>query len=219
MASVDVVAQRLPSPHELERRCIALATLDAILSAEWEYRYYSFSRNWDPEAKRRMASMRNGSGDEFFILFFADGAAAIKGFDHESPALGRRPTVEGALDGLPQSLAAFANEPAFSIQNTTFCLWNVGGGWKRSRSLAPRVIEYDGSSQLLRHLVGGAAEYAKHAHDYFEVEVSTSIVDRFLRLEPLTTRLAWELSGDADLDEIASDLEEIGYPRAPSQNE
>ncbi len=31
-----------------------------------------------------MASMRNASGDEYFILFTA-GGAAIKGFAHESP--------------------------------------------------------------------------------------------------------------------------------------
>jgi hypothetical protein len=56
----------------------ALAMLDAILSPEWEYRYYSCNGKWAPG--ETMASMRNGSGDGYFILFNGHGAA-IKGFD------------------------------------------------------------------------------------------------------------------------------------------
>src|SRR5438552_1282799 len=110
MPLADPVAMSLPPPLMLERRCIALATLDAILSPEWQYRYYSFNRNWDLEAGTRMASMRNGSGDDYFILFLPDGTAAIKGFNHESSALDGRTMIQGVLDGLPPSFAAFANE-------------------------------------------------------------------------------------------------------------
>jgi hypothetical protein len=55
--------------------------LDAILEPEWEYRYYSFNSRWSPG--EMMASMRDGSGDGYFILFDKHGAA-IKGFAHES---------------------------------------------------------------------------------------------------------------------------------------
>lgn len=58
----------------------SLATLDAIMSPEWEYRYYSFNSKW---AKgEQMGSMRNGSGDELFVLFNHAGCF-IKGFAHE----------------------------------------------------------------------------------------------------------------------------------------
>jgi hypothetical protein len=32
-----------------------------------------------------LASMQNGSGDEYSIVFLDDGAAYARGFDHESP--------------------------------------------------------------------------------------------------------------------------------------
>jgi hypothetical protein len=212
MTFADAVAARLPMPADLERRCVALATLDAILSPGWQYRYYSFNRRWDPQARTCMGSMRNGPGDDYFILFLPDGSAAIKGFDHESPVLEGRSAVAGVLDSLPLSFAAFANEPAFSMGNVTFCLWNAGDGWRRSASVAPDVIADDGSSEMLRHVVGDAADYVDFARDYFEVEVSTHAVERFLCLEPLTPALAAALREDVDLSKVASDIDEIGYP-------
>src|SRR4051812_19983649 len=182
---MDAVARRLPSPADLERRSMALATLDALLSPDWEYRYYSFNRRWDPERGSRMASMRNGSGDDYFILFFADGSAALKGLDHESSALRGQRSVAGVLDGIPSAFADFVGEPAFSAQSTTFCLWNEGDGWRRSETLSPAVLEEDGSEELLAMLVGSARDYADFARDYFEVDVREEIVARFFALEPL----------------------------------
>ena len=53
----------LPHPEEILKRSRALAALDLILSPEWEDRYYSFNSRWD--SNEMMASMRNGSGDEW----------------------------------------------------------------------------------------------------------------------------------------------------------
>ena len=55
--------------------------LDAILSPEWEYRYYSFNASWGPA--QELASMRNGTGDDYAIVFSPAGAW-IRVFDHES---------------------------------------------------------------------------------------------------------------------------------------
>ena len=68
-----------PAPNELKRRARDFAMLDAILSPEWEYRYYSFNSQWS-EGKE-MASIRNGSGDEVFLLF-TGGGCILKVFDH-----------------------------------------------------------------------------------------------------------------------------------------
>src|SRR5579859_6032415 len=114
----------LPPPEALRRRCRSLAMLDAILSPEWEYRYYSFNSRW---AKgEMMASMRDGSGDTYFILFTAAGVA-LKGYAHESALAGynvenRRP-YPGVLDDVPPEFERFLKEPAFSMDFTTFCLW------------------------------------------------------------------------------------------------
>jgi hypothetical protein len=49
----------------------SIAMLDAILSPTWDYRYYSYNAQWD--MNEEMASMRNNSGDHFFILFQPQG--------------------------------------------------------------------------------------------------------------------------------------------------
>ena len=55
-----------------------------MLCEEWQDRYYSFNQAWDTKSKQRMASMRNGQGDEWFILFDA-GGVFMKAFWHEYP--------------------------------------------------------------------------------------------------------------------------------------
>lgn len=57
----------LPGIDELRRLLQSMAMLDAILSPEWEYRYYSFNANWS--TGEQMGSMRNGCGDHFFAHF------------------------------------------------------------------------------------------------------------------------------------------------------
>jgi hypothetical protein len=72
----------LPDIPSLTRLSQSIAVLDTILCPDWDGRYYSFNSKWgDGE---QTASMRNGSGDEYFIWFSKHGAA-IKGFAHESP--------------------------------------------------------------------------------------------------------------------------------------
>lgn len=202
----------LPPPPELERRWIALATLDALLSPEWEYRHWSYDPAWDRERGTRMGSMRDGSGDEVFALFFPDGTVALKGFAHESPAR-RGPGVPGVLDGLPARFAAFSEEPAFSMAYTTFCAWNEGDGWRRSASVAPADLARDVSAELLAPLVGPPVAYATFAEEVFERSVSLDAIARFFAHEPLSVALATALHPDVDLDAVP-DLADIGYPGA-----
>lgn len=63
------MARTLPPPETLERICRGLATLDAIVCEDWESRFFSFNSKWHVKARERMASMRNGEGDEWFLLF------------------------------------------------------------------------------------------------------------------------------------------------------
>ncbi|WP_164462931.1 hypothetical protein [Burkholderia lata] len=72
----------LPDIAGLMRLTQSLAILDAVLSQEWEYRYYSFNHAWADGEK--MASMRNGSGDQWFAIFSAAGAA-LHGVLREAP--------------------------------------------------------------------------------------------------------------------------------------
>src|SRR5688572_188730 len=79
-AVIDLSA--LPDISSLKRLSQSLAVLDAILSPEWEYRYYSFNAHWNDGES--VASMRNGQGDHYFCLFNAAGVI-LKGYCHEIP--------------------------------------------------------------------------------------------------------------------------------------
>lgn len=211
--------ERLPDVEGLRRLSQSLALLDAILCPEWEDRYYSFNSRWDPAAGEAMASMRNGEGDGYFILFTAAGAIA-KGFAHEAPMAPSQqdpPRVWlDVLDAVPAAFSAFLAEPAFSLEETTFCIWRRRGdpSWQHGEITFPPGEDPDGSAALLRPLDGAPETYRAWAEGYYERPVDPTAVGRIYTHEPLTQELVVALSPDRALDDLAEDLEEIGYPVA-----
>jgi hypothetical protein len=206
---------KLPGVEELRRLLQSLAMLDAILSPEWEYRYYSFNASWN--AGEAMASMRNGQGDGYFAVFTAAGAI-LKGFDHEAPMAPHRkapPRVwPGVLDDVPAAFAGFLGEPAFSLEDTTFCIWRqyADTAWRRGAIAYPPGEDPNGSAALLSVLDGNPATYATWAADYYEWPVSAEAVARIYRHELLTAAIVTALNADLSLADLDEDLEEIDYP-------
>ncbi|MEF9926545.1 MAG: hypothetical protein RR804_01820, partial [Massilia sp.] len=118
----------LPAPNKLKRIMQSLAMLDAILEEDWEYRYFSFDARWSPATQ--MGSMRNGQGDDLFAVFDPAGCF-IRGFDHESPM---SPWTShpakiwpGVLEHVPPQFSSSLMEPAFHMDDTTFCIWFPAG--------------------------------------------------------------------------------------------
>ncbi|PWF54682.1 hypothetical protein C7C56_005370 [Massilia glaciei] len=197
----------------------ALAMLDAILEEEWQYRYYSFNANWGENAQ--MGSMRNGSGDDFFTLF-DDAGCFLKGFDHESTMSPYRETPlrtwPGVLDDVPVQFESALKEPAFSMQNTTFCIWRRAGDFTWSHG----DIDYpegeddpDGSLWMLSALDGGPETYQSFAEDYHELEVEAGAVARVFAHEPLSAELLAAFPTSRSLRDVVLDAREIGYPVGP----
>jgi hypothetical protein len=190
--------------------------LDAILCPEWQYRYHSFNAYWaDGE---EMASMRNGSGDEYFILFTRSGVI-MKGFAHESAAWRwameqRQSPVPGVFDGVPDEFSQFLTEPAFSIDQTTFCLWRrpTDPTWQTGSIGALEGEDPDGSAALLRLLDGNPETYRAWAEDYFETSVARSAVDHIFVHRPLTNEVVKALNPDLSVTDLAEDVSEIAYP-------
>jgi hypothetical protein len=206
----------LPAVPQLIQRTKALAALDLILSPEWDYRYYSFNARWSPD--EQMASMRNGSGDEWWIVFHKAGWAALKGLDHESSAWSKgRGRLSAALNAvIPQELSAFSQEPAFRWSETSFayfCLSDASG-WKRANDLTNIAADDDtGEGALLRHLIGSAEDYSSFAEDYYEKSVPIEIVTAVFALLPITDSVIMALNSEIVLDDISSELfDEIAYP-------
>ncbi|MEO3927853.1 hypothetical protein ABGB07_28880 [Micromonosporaceae bacterium B7E4] len=77
MTAYDIAA-RLPSIDRLRQRCKALAVLERIIDGGAAY--YAYTSTWGTD---EAALMSNGSGDEWAVVFTADGAF-IRVFDHES---------------------------------------------------------------------------------------------------------------------------------------
>jgi hypothetical protein len=208
---------QLPDIPRLKALMQSLAMLDAILMPEWEYRYFSFNSNW--AAGEQMGSLRSGSGDEWFCLFTAAGAI-LKGFDHES---GMSPWTrddqrvwKGVLDEVPEVFASFLTEPAFSMADTTFCLWrtNQDAGWRTGNIAFPADPsgDPDGSEGLLALLDKKPTTYRQWAESYYEKPVNPGAVEAVYAHQPLSARLVKELNSEIDLEAIRADAAQIGYP-------
>lgn len=152
----------LPDVDRLRALLQSIAMLDAILSPEWEYRYYSFNSRWSK--REQMGSMRDGCGDDFFGLFNSSGCF-LKGFAHESAMspYGRKPKAvwPGVLDNVPSAFAAALKEPAFSMEDTTFCIWRryCDESWQVGDIEFPGGTDPDGSQTLLAILDGKPKTY------------------------------------------------------------
>jgi hypothetical protein len=205
----------IPDIDHLKSLSQSLAMLDAILCPEWEYRYYSFNAQWSNG--EMMASMRNGSGDGYVILFTPAGAI-LKGFAHKAPMtpyLSDPPRVwPGILDTIPQVFATFLTEPAFVIEETTFCIWCTYGdtAWRRGTINFPDHADPDGSQELLAILDGDPHTYQAYAETNYERSINLDAVVQVYNHQPLTDALIAALNPDLSFADIAADREEIGYP-------
>ena len=207
----------LPSIERLVKRCRALAALELILSPDWQWRYYSFDSHWSPD--EQMASMRDGCGDEWWMVFHRSGWAALKGLGHESPAWNlHREKLSLALQGsFPGGFEGFSTEPAFRWNVTSFAFFHAAGndGWTRVNDLAGYSDDDAGETQLLAHLVGSPSDYAAFAKDYYETEIHEHIVAEIFALQPITEAVVSGLNPSTSLGEISQELyDQIQYPRA-----
>lgn len=221
--SVHEVTRHLPAIPVVRERSRAMAMLDAIMSPEWESRYYSFDSHWAPGEE--MASMRDGSGNAYSIVFSQVGAYA-RGFDHESPMSPYRVTPPtpwpGLFDGLPEVFRPHAAEPAFSAPDgtpfVTVCFWRerTDTEWRSGNAgPLPPGVKDDGSAEwLFDVLLDGRPEaYQEFAEEYYEADVDIEAVRHVYALRPLTPDVVASLNPEVELSELEEDLAQIGYPR------
>lgn len=207
----------LPTIETLRKLAQSLAMLDAILMREWDSRYYSFNSKW--AENEQMASMRNGQGDGWYFGFGLPGAF-LKGFDHESemsPWNMEIPKVwPGVLDAVPEVFKSFATEPAFSMEDTTFCIWRgiQDPQWHTGKISFPASDDPDGSEWMLSILDRNPSSYKAWAEDYYEFPVGLSAVQHIYEHAPLTPELVHELNATVEFESLRGDAAEIDYPVA-----
>ncbi|MFD7448667.1 hypothetical protein [Kitasatospora sp. NPDC059827] len=220
--SVYEVTRQLPEISTVRDRSRAMAVLDAILSPDWGSRFYSFDSRWSPTEE--MASMRDGCGNDYSIVFSPAGAYA-RGFDHESPMSPYRVTPPvpwpGLFDGVPAAFLHHVAEPAFSEEDgtprATVCFWReqAGSAWRAGAIEAlPAGVEDGGSAEWLFDVLtdGRPEAYQQFAEEYYEVAVDIEAVRHVYALQPLTQSVVSALNPDVDLADLDDDLTQIGYP-------
>ncbi|MEW1860557.1 hypothetical protein AB0399_09265 [Streptomyces sp. NPDC088194] len=214
------LARRLPGIAELREHCRALATLEAVISPGWESRYYSFNSTW--ARGQQMASMRDGSGNEWSIVFSAAGAY-VRGFDHKSPmsphGSGNDEPWPGVLDSVHEAFREFVEEPAFCDEDkmpvVTACLWRGGDDscWQTGEIEFPEEgTDPDGADALFELLADRSPDaYIRFVEDHYETSPDPAAVTAVLGLQPLTATLVASLNPDVTVESLATDLAEIGY--------
>lgn len=197
-----------------------MAILEAVLSPEWESRYHSFNEHWSE--KESMASMRNGSGDEYSIVFSPVGAY-VRGYAHESPMA---PCAEdgpwpGVLDGVPEVFRSCVEEPAFADKDgtpvVTACIWRQmdDDDWAAGTVEFPNETpeDPDGAEYLFGLLVDRSPEaFQQWAEDYYEIAVDLKAVRHVFSSLPLTDAVVHALNSEVALADLSEDVAEIGYP-------
>ncbi|MFD5814603.1 hypothetical protein [Streptomyces sp. NPDC127038] len=217
------IAGALPDIDTLKNLCRSMAMAEVILNPDGEC-VHSYSARWSET--EQAASMRNGSGDEYDIVFAPEGAY-IRGFDHESPLSPYRhedvpQPWPGVLDSVPEVFRRHVAEPAFMDENgcpvVTVCLWRETNApsWQAGRITFPAPHEDpDGSSWLFELLLDPTPEaFRSFAEDYYEVPVDIEALRQVYELRPLERTLVAALNPEASVPEVVAAARTMGYPLA-----
>jgi hypothetical protein len=201
---ISTKTPHLPDRQTLQTICKAISVLDAILSQDWEYRYYSYNNKWGDNEE--FFEMRDGSGDQMLILFRQDGCV-INGFAHEY----EQQEKQNLTKDLPSIFDEFIfDEPVRTI-GTTFCLWKT----EQKNWQIGRIENYeDNSEEMLNIFDGNPQTYVNWAMEYFEesaipLETVTKIYDGQTLTKEMILTIVEELE---DWEQLEADLNEIGYP-------
>ena len=158
-----------------------------------------------------MGSMRNGSGNEFYVLFDKNGCY-LKGFSHEHwqndmPA-------HQFYESVPSMFSSAVKEPAFSPDYVSFCYWRAWSAseWEYAKVPLPETDDPDGSKFLLAELDGDPASYKSFAEDYYEQLVPMEAVRHIYAHRALSQSLIHSLNPNLSLADLTTELKEIGYP-------
>lgn len=174
----------LPEPKQILFISQRLAFLDAIISPEWEYRYYSFNHSWD--LNQQMASMRDGSGNEYFILF-ENNNCGIKVYNkQQNEECQKFITEQRETDN--HFIRNFLNEPAFSIPYSTFLsFWE--SGQKRWKS-------YGNEKNMLLHIFSDPQKkYFDFSKEYYEKEIPMKLINKIFSSESMKSDVILKLIG------------------------
>jgi len=201
------IYKKLPNQKNFQRICKAISVLDAILSKEWEYRYYSYNSKWGEDEE--FFEMKNGKGDYLLVLFNQTGCV-INGIHNEY-----EDSDKGVLtEGLPKEFHEFIFGEPVATLGTTFCIWtNHFGKWDYNETNCE-----DGKKDLLTIFNNNPETYIIWAEEYFEDYckeggICAKTVQKLYNGEILTKTMVLSVADDFyHWKQLKDDLTEIEYP-------
>ncbi len=183
---------------QLRKKLKTFALADAILAEEWQYRYFSFNSKWSDTEE--MASLRDGSGGEWFLWI----SGKLAGYKCVSPEDGLMPDLERIKETLPLEYNPFVNEPAFSMDQAT-CIWYLkDSSWIKHGLSVKWLIDLDEVSGWT------AEDYHAWAVDYYEIEISLLDIKSLFE-NRFSEELAIKMNPSVNLTDLLKDLQEIGF--------
>ncbi|MFD8327988.1 hypothetical protein [Streptomyces lydicus] len=221
--SVHDAARALPAVPALRALCRSIAMAEAVLTTDADRRH-GFNSRWSDTEE--LASMSNGSGDEYAVVFSPAGAY-IRGFDHESPLTPYHhedvpAPWPGVVDSVPEPFRRYVDEPAFTDEDgtpvVTVCLWRGAADehWQAGPVEFPEGHpDPDGSGWLFGLLTDPTPEaFQEFAEDYYETAVDLRAVRQVYDLRPLDRELITALNPAASVERVVEAAVTIGYPLA-----
>jgi hypothetical protein len=185
--------------ESLKKKLKSLALADAILSPEWEYRYFSYNSQWAEQEE--MASMRDGTGGHWFVLFQTEGRV---GYKFISPDDGLIDNLSEIKDKIPLQYKAFIEEPAFYVDQATGIWLLKNNEWIKYGLSRPKYLE-----DLATVIEWGVEGYKKWAEDYYERDIDQEALSHIFKHE-VSQSLIKKLNSEITIEELDKDLKEIG---------
>lgn len=188
--------------NTMQKTLKSLALADAILAPDWEDRYFSYNSQWGRD--QEMASMRNGCGDHWFVLFDQSGRVGYKFISMED---GLMDDLDEVKKQIPPEYRAFIEEPAFYIDEATGIWLLQGDEWLRFGKDRAEYIE-----DLAQVMNWGVDGYQLWAQDYYEQEIDKEALAQVFEHKTDSRDIA-KLNPDLSIDDLVKDLEQIGISR------
>jgi hypothetical protein len=119
---------------------------------------------------------------------------------------------------VPVKFETFLAEPAFSLEETTFCIWRryVDTALCVGPINYPDADDPDGSEYLLSILDGRPSIYKEFAEPYYEKKLDIDAIEQIYHLEILTTKIISGLNGEITLQSLTSGRGGRGSRSVPS---
>ena len=199
----------VPKLQELKELLRSIAMLDAVLAHDLGETVYSFNDKWS--SKVSVGIVKNGQGDDLFVVFDSSGCF-MKGLVHDIPLAGDSETLNRLRESIPETFKHHLAEPAFTCNEGTFFAWcdSEESGWNSTTELV--VDSDDGSGYLLNFLKLTPASFQEWAEENYETDIEIKAVASIYESVPLTNELVKNLNGNLSLGVIRQVAAKIGYP-------